>query len=62
MQMQGYLGYSKMRYVLIAMALLCISFFVYHLVSAATITTYSDRLSDSAPGVSANHTIILPLP
>lgn len=42
---------------IIVCVLLCSSFFLHQWVRAATITTYSDRISTSAPSEYANHTI-----
>ncbi len=57
MRVQGFLEYAKTKYILTAIAVLCAVFLIYHLTHAATITQYSDRLSTSAPNLSANHTI-----
>jgi hypothetical protein len=56
MRLQGILEYVKIKWLLGAL-FVCAAFSLYHFVLAATITNYSDRLSTSAPGVSANHTI-----
>jgi hypothetical protein len=57
MHMQGIFGYTRLSiFVAIAVMFLC-SIFVSRQVEAATITSYSDRISDSAPSAVANHTI-----
>ncbi len=57
MRWQGFLQYTKIRYTLTVITILCAVFLVYHLTQAATIMQYSDRISTSAPLLSANHTI-----
>jgi hypothetical protein len=57
MQTQGFLGYVHVKRVLAVVLFLFVAFLVFEYVSAATIHRYSDRLSDSAPGVYSNHTI-----
>jgi len=56
MHMQGFLRYKALAHLIVCVFFLC-AFFIYHIVSAATIHTYSDRLSNSAPNESSNHTI-----
>ena len=56
MQLQGFLEYTKSKWLLGAISLLVL-LCIHQIVSAATITNYSDRISTSAPGVTANHTI-----
>lgn len=56
MRAQGFLGYINIRNIFVAFSI-CLAFNLYHFVQAATIATYSDRISDSAPSVSSNHTV-----
>ncbi len=56
MQKQGILRYSKVFGCALG-CLLSILFCIYTVVTAATIITFSDRLSNSAPNESSNHTI-----
>ncbi|MEK7462636.1 MAG: hypothetical protein AAB618_03605 [Patescibacteria group bacterium] len=46
----------------IAILLWSIGFPAFHFAEAAGVTTYSDTLSDSAPSVDANHTIVFTTP
>ncbi len=55
--MQGFLEYVNRRRYFAAVISVAFIFIGYHLVSAATIATYSDRISNSAPSESANHTV-----
>lgn len=52
----GFLRYVHIKHVLACVTFLFVFFFVEY-AQAATITTYSDRLSTSAPTQSSNHTI-----
>ena len=54
--MQGILRYIQNTWTYIAVLFFCM-FFIHQFVFGATITYYSDRLSTSAPGAIANHTI-----
>lgn len=57
MHAQGFLRYVNRRWLFVAGVFCAILLVSYGYVSAATIQTYSDRLSDSAPSESSNHTI-----
>lgn len=56
MRTHGILEYGLMK-LLFGALFLCVVFMVHHSVSGATITTYSDRVSNSAPNEYSNHTV-----
>jgi hypothetical protein len=56
MHTHGFLEYAKIRYALLCVVF-CFALLIYQSVYAATIATYSDRLSDSGPNEYSNHTI-----
>lgn len=56
MRMRGFLEYVRIKYAVLCV-LSAVAFVTYQFVSAATINTYSDRLSNSAPNESSDHTI-----
>lgn len=55
--MQGFLEYTHFKYIVFGVLVLLSVFMHIEMVNAATIRTYSDLISTSAPGASANHTI-----
>ncbi len=57
MQTQGFLEYIQTKSLELGVLLVCVFFLIPFTGEAATITTYSDRLSNSAPGEASNHTI-----
>jgi hypothetical protein len=56
MHTQGILGYVSLRNILVVISI-CLVFIGYQFVQAATISTYSDLISDSAPSAPSNHTV-----
>ncbi len=57
MQTQGFSRYIYTRHIIVASILGVCLFFAYQFVHAGTIITYSDRVSNSAPSESSNHTV-----
>ena len=49
--------FSCLKFLFLLALLPCVLFWTHFLVSAATIVTFSDTLSSSAPGESSNHTV-----
>ncbi len=57
MHVRGFLEHVKKAMPVLLWVALCMLALGYHFADAATITRYSDRLSNSAPSESSNHTI-----